>query len=701
LRGLCYFKLSTPKDLYYVRIMSDKALPSGSTDPSSLGGLTEQMMRDSVAFVRRIGDAMPGFLWTATPDGALDYASQLWLDYAGTTLEAMLGGGWRKSIHPDDAQRAGLALAAARASGSPLNTEFRLRAHDGTYRWFLISGRVFRNNAGKVTRWVGVNVDIDDQKRAEAELRRLNETLEQRVEQRTLERDRIWRLSKDILVVASGAGYFLNSNPCFTALMGWSEQEMRLFPFTDLAHPDQREALAEQLRLLVAGEPVVRQEIRTRHKDGGYRWLSWTITAEAGMLYMVGRDVTTEREQAEALRQAEAALRQSQKMEAVGHLTGGLAHDFNNLLAGISGSLEMMRARIRQGRATELDRFLDAAAASATRAASLTHRLLAFSRRQTLEPRPVDPNRLVLSMEELIRRTVGPSILVETIRAASAWWTLCDPGQLESALLNLAINARDAMPDGGTLTIETANARLDHHYAAAEPDVAPGDYVAISVTDTGTGMAPEVVARAFDPFFTTKPLGAGTGLGLSMIYGFVRQSDGHVRIISEPGQGSTIRLYLPRDRTAEGWAAGGATDGAADPMVGLEIGETVLVVDDEPVVRMLVSEVVSDLGYAAIEAADGQQAVAELQSAPRLDLLITDIGLPGGMNGRQVADAARRLRPDLAVLFITGYAEAAVIGGDQLDPGMQIMTKPFSLSALKDRIRGMARASHQSPVVSH
>ncbi len=306
----------------------------------------------------------------------------------------------------------------------------------------------------------------------------------------------------------------------------------------------------------------------------------------------------------------------------------------------------------------------------------------------------------------MIRRAVGPSVQVETVLAAACWPTICDPNQLEGALLNLAINARDAMPEGGRLTIETANTRLDHYYAATQPDVAPGDYVAISVSDNGAGMTPEVAARAFDPFFTTKAVGAGTGLGLSMVYGFTRQSEGHVRIYSEPGQGSSVRLYLPRQDRAAGLAgkAGDAASSArgADALLkpqSLSVpasprgsGETVLVVDDEPVVRMLVTEVLDDLGFSILEAADGPQALTLLHSIARLDLLITDIGLPGGMNGRQVADAARRLRPSLDILFITGYAEATVLGDNPLDPRMQIMTKPFSLAALKSRVRDITEA---------
>ncbi|WP_161993712.1 response regulator [Muricoccus nepalensis] len=378
-------------------------------------------------------------------------------------------------------------------------------------------------------------------------------------------------------------------------------------------------------------------------------------------------------------------LRQSQKMEAVGQLTGGIAHDFNNLLAGIVGSLEMLRTRVAQGRVGELERYLGAALGSANRAAALTHRLLAFSRRQTLDPRPTDVNRLVASMEELIRRTVGPEIHVETVMAGGLWTTLCDANQLENALLNLAINARDAMPHGGRLTIEAVNARLDDAYARKHHEVAPGQYVAVSVTDTGTGMPPEVVARAFDPFFTTKPLGQGTGLGLSMVYGFAQQSNGYVRIYSEAGEGTTVRLYLPRstEAAADPEALGGGPAATAPE------GGTVLVVDDEAVVRMLVGEVLRDLGYGVVEAKDGAQAIRALEAMPRIDLMVTDVGLPGGMNGRQLADAMRERRPGMKVLFITGYAENAAVGNGLLAPGMQVMTKPFAMDVLAAKIRSM------------
>ncbi len=381
----------------------------------------------------------------------------------------------------------------------------------------------------------------------------------------------------------------------------------------------------------------------------------------------------------------EESLRQSQKMEAVGQLTGGLAHDFNNLLTGISGSLELVEARIAQGRFKELDRYLHVATGAAKRAAALTHRLLAFSRRQTLDPKPTDMNRLVADMDELVRRTVGPSITIEVVKAAGLWPTLVDPNQLESALLNLCINARDAMPDGGRLTIETANRWLDIR-AAKERDLSAGQYISLCVSDTGTGMPPDVIERAFDPFFTTKPIGEGTGLGLSMIYGFVRQSGGQAKIYSEIGKGTMVCLYLPR-------FLGELTDIEPMPEMTNEHrssdGETVLVVDDEPSVRMLITEVLEELGYNALEAEDGQAGLKVLEGPRRIDLLITDVGLPGGMNGRQLADAALRTRPELKVLFITGYAENAVIGDGHLKSGMHILTKPFSLESLATRIKSI------------
>jgi signal transduction histidine kinase/ActR/RegA family two-component response regulator len=390
-------------------------------------------------------------------------------------------------------------------------------------------------------------------------------------------------------------------------------------------------------------------------------------------------------ERSAVLVETEERLRQSQKMEAVGQLTGGLAHDFNNLLAGISGSLEMMQNRMRQGRFQDVERYMAVAQEASKRAASLTHRLLAFSRRQTLDPKPTDVNRLVEGMQEMIQRTVGPSISVEVVGASGLWAALVDAPQLENALLNLCINARDAMPDGGRITVETHNKWIDER-AARKLDIPEGQYLSLCVTDTGTGMSPDVIARVFEPFFTTKPMGEGTGLGLSMTYGFAQQSGGQVRIYSEVGEGSTVCIYLPRhygEVEDEEGAAKLITLDRSDQ------GETVLVVDDEPSVRMLITDILEDLGYLAIEANDSAAGLKVLQSDVRIDLLVTDVGLPGGMNGRQMADAAQVSRPDLKVLFITGYAENAILSNGTLPPGMWVLTKPFAMDAMATRIRSL------------
>jgi PAS domain S-box-containing protein len=428
-----------------------------------------------------------------------------------------------------------------------------------------------------------------------------------------------------------------------------------------------------------------------QRKDGTRFWAGVAIDAirdEHGVLIgfaKVTRDLTERREAQLELERSQQALFQSQKMEAVGQLTGGLAHDFNNLLTGIVGSLDLMKQRLAQGRINELERYITAAQGASSRAATLTHRLLAFSRQQTLEPKAIDANRLVSNMEELVRRTVGHSIEIETVLAAGLWPCFCDPNQLENAILNLCINARDAMPDGGRVTIETANTWVDQ-VAAIERDMPRGQYVAVCVTDTGTGMPPEVASRAFDPFFTTKPAGKGTGLGLSMIYGFAKQSNGQVRIYSEMGHGTTVRIYLPRHH-GKPIEVVEAEDRNQLPRA--EAGETVLVVDDEPTVRMLVGDTLADLGYQAIEAADAASGLKVLQSDVKIDLLITDFGLPGGMNGKQMVDAARARRPDLKVLFITGYAENAAVSNGHLEPGMHVLSKPFPMDKLAMRIRSI------------
>jgi PAS domain S-box-containing protein len=508
-------------------------------------------------------------------------------------------------------------------------------------------------------------------------------TLAQRVEEKTRERDRIWNVSQDLLVVADRDGVWRTVNPAWTRTLGWSEAELLNRNSEWLEHPDDGGITRTQAKKLGAGASTVRFESRFRHKDGTYRWLSWTGVSDQQNIYAVARDVTAEKAAAERLKATEEALLQSRKMEAVGQLTGGIAHDFNNLLTGIVGSLDLLQTRLNQGRTENVARYIDAAMTSANRAAALTHRLLAFARRQPLIPKSVDVNALVVSLEDLLRRTIGEVIDLKITAADDLWSTLCDPNQLESALLNLAINARDAMPDGGGLSIATANAQFDS-VTADTPALSPGDYVCIEVTDTGVGMSAEVAARAFDPFFTTKPIGQGTGLGLSMIYGFARQSNGHAMIDSQLGRGTSVRLYLPRHRgdvAAEDESTGKTAAPAAT-------GETVLVVEDEPVVRGVILEMLGEQGYRTLEAVDGPSGLKLLRTGERIDLLVTDVGLPG-MNGRQLADQARETRSGLKVLFITGYAESVAMADGFLQPGMEMITKPFDLEHLSQRIRAM------------
>jgi len=485
-------------------------------------------------------------------------------------------------------------------------------------------------------------------------------------------------------------GIVSNWNAGAERIKGYKAEEIVGHHFSRFYTPEDVEARVPWQALETArSEGRFTAEGWRQRKDGSRFWASVVIDPiddEAGELLgfaKITRDLTERREAQDELERSQAALFQAQKMEAVGQLTGGLAHDFNNLLTGITGSLDLMRTRLAQGRINELDRYMTAAQGAASRAASLTHRLLAFSRQQTLEPKPIDANRLIAGMDELVRRTIGPGITLETALAAGLWTCLCDPNQLESAILNLCINARDAMPEGGRITIETANTWVDDA-AARERDMPIGQYVAVCVTDNGSGMPPDVLARVFDPFYTTKPIGKGTGLGLSMIYGFAKQSGGQVRLYSEEGQGTTAKIYLPRHHGSAELAESAVL---RDPPPRASKGETVLVVDDEPTVRMLIADTLGELGYQAIEVADAASGLKVLESDAEIDLLITDVGLPGGMNGKQMADIARTKRPTLKILFITGYAENAAVSNGHLDPGMHVMSKPFPMDKLASRIR--------------
>ncbi len=482
----------------------------------------------------------------------------------------------------------------------------------------------------------------------------------------------------------------------------------------ETVHPDDKAGLKVAIEDAMTRSGPWAYQYRTRRLDGNFYWLEANgrveLAADGTPLNFPGvlldiearRTVEEERDRAaaelrmlnetleqkvvertEELMRSEEQLRHSQKMEAVGQLTGGLAHDFNNLLAGISGSLELMQTRLAQGRISDLDRYITGAQGAAKRASGLTQRLLAFSRRQTLDPKPILLNRLVSGMQDLVTRSVGPTIHVETAFAGGLWTTFVDVGQLENALLNLCINARDAMPDGGKLTIETSNRWFDERTARLR-GLKPGQYVSLCVSDTGTGMSAEIVERAFDPFYTTKPIGQGTGLGLSMVHGFAGQSGGTARIYSEVGKGTMICIYLPRHLGDEAGDED-VVDVTATPRSAEH--ETILVVDDEPLVRMVAVEILEELGYHVLEAGDGPTALKIMNSGQPIDLLVTDVGLPGGMNGRQLADAVRAEKPDFKVLFVTGYAENAVLNHGHLEHGMHVMTKPFLSDAFARRVK--------------
>lgn len=746
----------------------------------------EAALRMSEAQFRTFAQALPSHIWTCPPDGQLDWFNERVFEYSGLARAELVGGGWVSAVHLDDVDGASQKWTEALSTGELYQTEFRIRRADGQYRWHLVRAVPVRDEAGDILRWVGTNTDVHEQKLSEfqstadrdrlwaisrdlmlvctfdgmitavnpsarrllgwSEEEMLNRSLKDFIfetdiaatttelekladgattlvfenrykmkdgghrilswtavpdanrihavgrditEERRLQmdRERIWRLSPVLKVVTNTQGLITDVNPSWTKALGWSWEESVGKRSTDFMVDDEA-FWSERVRTLSSGQPMLEYQTRLKTKDGQERLIKWTTVPDADTFYGFGRDVTAEIEAAAALEEAEAALRQAQKMEAVGQLTGGIAHDFNNLLQGITGSLEVVQRRVMQGRFNELDRYVAGAFNAANRAAALTHRLLAFSRRQPLDPKPVKANALIASMEDMLRRTLGEKVNLELVMAGGLWVTKCDPNQLESAILNLAINARDAMPDGGTLTIETCNAHLDSAYAARQRGVNPGQYVCVCVTDTGVGMDAQTAAKAFDPFFTTKPIGQGTGLGLSMIYGFAQQSEGYAKIYSEVGKGTTFKLYLPRSRgTAE-------TD---EPMAQItdahmaEVGEVVLVIEDESIVRGLIVEELKELGYQALEAIDGVKGLEILQSKRRIDLLVTDIGLPG-LNGRQVADAARLLRPALKILFMTGYAENAAVASGFLEPGMEMITKPFAMEALATRIRSMIEA---------
>ncbi|MET1023221.1 MAG: PAS domain-containing protein [Pseudoxanthomonas sp.] len=598
---------------------------------------------------------------------------------------------------PEDAlgDRARVEMESALLTGRGIDERWHLRK-SGERFWANGSMTVLRDADGEGIGFVKVLRDRTEERLAEAALRSSEQRLAALVtasSEALYSMDAHWTEMREL----AGDG-FLRGQPGPTEL--WLEEYV---------HQDDRPAVLAAIRQAVdTGKPLT-LEHRVHRPDGR---AGWSLSRAVPLLDQMGvvsgwfgaaSDITARRAAEEELREltesleervrqrtaelllAEEKLRQSQKMEAVGQLTGGLAHDFNNLLTAVTMGLEMLQMRLAAGSYDRLDRYVEMAMSGASRAAALTQRLLAFSRRQTLAPTTVRVDGLVEDMEQLIRRTLGPAIDVRLSFDGPLWHVLVDAPQLENALLNLCINARDAMPHGGTLTIEAKNGSV----AASDPDrhdLEPGDYVQLCVRDTGAGISPELMDKVFEPFFTTKPIGQGTGLGLSMIYGFVRQSGGQVRMESTVGQGTRVCLYLPRFLGAA--AEQGTTSQPQHALAQLP-PRTVLLVEDETAIRVLMSEILGGAGYRVIELSDGIGAVARLQSAEAIDLLVTDVGLTGGLNGRQVADAGRQCRPGLPVLFVTGYAANAAVGAGQLEQGMQVLTKPFKASDLERHVHGL------------
>ena len=635
-------------------------------------------------------------------------------------------------IHPDDRDAVRAQSDATIGRGADYHINHRVITPTGSTRWMEARGILIHDAGGRPLRIAGVTTDITERVRAErlrSALMELADALRDTADPDELTHAACEIAGRTLEVDRVGFGVVDRPTETITIQRDWIAEGIQ-----SLAGTLNFRDYGSYIEDLKRGETVVfddaRLDPRTRDTAGALEAISalavvnmplrdqgetvalfyannasprvW-LEDELQFMRDIGERTLAARERRRAERHlatlatslertveqrtaelmaSEAALRQAQKMEAVGQLTGGIAHDFNNLLTAISGSLEMMAKRIAEGRFEDTKRFVSVAQTASERATSLTHRLLAFSRRQTLEPKATDVLALARGIEDLIQRTVGPAIKLETVAADEIWPVLVDTSQLENALLNLCINARDAMPDGGDLTLSIANVTVTDETVLG-PECALGDYVRLCVADKGVGMSEETIARAFDPFFTTKPLGQGTGLGLSMIYGFVRQSSGQIDISSRVGEGTKVCIHLPRFR---GVVAQEAATEADEQPVQQARRAMVVIVDDEAPIRMLAAEALSEVGFDFVAAEDGRSGLALLNATPSAELLITDVGLPGGMNGRQLADAARAKRPDLKVLFITGYAESAVLTGGDLEDGMYIMTKPFELKALARRV---------------
>ncbi len=654
----------------------------------------EAALRRSEEEFRALGENLPNLCWMAKPDGWIYWYNRHWYDYTGTTPEQMLGWGWQGVHDPVLLPEINRRWNEALAGGSAFEMIFPLRGADGVFRPFLTRINPVRDTTGAITRWFGSNVDISAQHAAEARLRdsatqllRLNETLEQQVAARTADRDRLWRLSTDIMMVARLDGTIIAANPAWTTMLGWQQADLLGHSFFAFVHPADVAATQGAMASLSEGRTVFQFQNRYRSRDGSYRWLAWSSVPDAGLIHAVGRDVTAEKEAALQLEATQERLRQAQRMEALGQLAGGIAHDFNNVLQSVTGGLTLIAKRAEDP--ASVRKLATMAGEAAARGASITGRLLSFARQGALQSVPVDPVALLEGLAEMLTHTLGPNIAVRTEAEAALPAFLADKAQLETALVNLAVNARDAMPEGGVLTISARAETVPE----ADPTGRPtGSYIRITVTDTGRGMDAATLARAGEPFFTTKPLGRGTGLGLAMARGFIEQSGGTIDIVSAPGEGTAVTLWLPQAPAAS--APAPATAVALDPAL---LAVTVLLVDDDTRVRLTLAEHLADVGYRVVQASDGLDAVTRLDSGQPIDLLITDFAMPG-MNGLALIQEVRRRLPDLPVVLLTGFADVGVRDRLVHDPadGMVLLQKPIAPDDLAARAASLLKQWQQA-----
>src|SRR5215471_17472834 len=698
--------------------MDKTSVPGIPIEPKS--GLDERF--------REVMDAAPVMIWVSDTNKLCVWFNRPWLEYTGRTMAEEFGNGWAEGVHPDDFDDCLRIYTSCFDARAPFQMQYRLRRHDGAYRWIDDTGIPRYARDGTFLGYIGSCVDVHASKVAEEQLQTLKQALELRIVEKTVEletevarrgvveakieadvtaqkhteaalatSEHLFRLLVQGVVdyaiyMLDPKGVITSWNPGAQRIKGYSAGEVIGRNYAMFYTEDSR----------AAGLPAKNLEIATRdgkyagegwrvRKDGTRFWANVVLdpirdeTGELVGFAKITRDMSEQRAMQEQLNKAREELFQTQKLEALGQLTGGVAHDFNNLLTIILGNIDTAQRRIDTGTSPEqLKRFLTNAQTGARRAATLTQRLLAFARRQPLDPKTLNVNKFLTTMGEFLQRTLGEQIDVETVGGAGVWQIEADAAQLESTLLNLALNARDAMPNGGKLTLESSNTYLDADYCRSNPEVSAGQYVLISVSDTGTGMTPETMTRAFEPFFTTKTMGQGTGLGLSQVYGFVKQSGGHVKVYSEVGEGTTVKIYLKRH-----FGEGQSADASQNEMPGAQDGETILVVEDDHAVLDYITEVLSDLKYYVLRASDGQAALRYINDrARRIDLLLTDVVMPG-MSGRALAEQAARARPGIKVLFMTGYSQNAIVHQGRLDRGVQLIQKPLSQDQLAERVRDL------------